>query len=114
MWIYRDGQLVVETPIVTGQVGTDTIPGAYSVWNKAENENLKGYNPRTEKEYDVPVSYWIPFDDTGQGIHDADWQANFGGTTYLERGSLGCVNTPPWIMGEVYAAIDIGMPVIVY
>lgn len=114
MWIYRDGQLVLETPIVTGQVGTDTIPGAYSVWNKAENENLKGYNPRTEKEYDVPVSYWIPFDDTGQGIHDADWQANFGGTTYLERGSLGCVNTPPWIMGEVYAAIDIGMPVIVY
>lgn len=114
MWVYLDGELAYETPIVTGQIGTDTVPGAYSIWDKEENATLRGYNPRTEKEYQQPVTYWMPFDDTGQGIHDASWQSSFGGNTYQVSGSLGCINTPPGAMAEVFNLAYEGMPVIVH
>ena len=114
MLIYRDQELVLETPIVSGQTGTDTIPGAYQVWNKESPSVLVGYNPRYEREYQQPVSYWIAFDDQAQGIHDANWQGSFGGETYRYSGSLGCINTPPSIMGQVYDLIDYGMPVIIF
>lgn len=114
MWVYLDGQLAFETPIVTGQVGTDTVPGAYAIWDKQENAELKGYNPRTQSDYVQPVKYWMPFDDTGQGIHDANWQSNFGGNTYQVSGSLGCINTPPEAMAQVFALAYEGMPVITH
>ena len=114
MFIYKDGVEVLQTPIVTGQIGTDTVPGAYSVWNKEEDAALEGYNPRSEREYVQPVSYWLAFDGTGQGIHDASWQSSFGGDTYLVSGSLGCINTPPDIMPQVYQHVELGTPVIVF
>lgn len=114
MWVYVDGEVVIETPIVTGQIGTDTVPGAYSIWNKEEDSTLTGYNPRTEKDYEQPVDFWIPFDDTGQGIHDANWQSSFGGNTYQVSGSLGCINTPPGVMADVFNAAFVGMPVIIH
>ena len=114
MWVYLDGALAFETQIVTGQIGTDTIPGAYAIWDKEENAELKGYNPRTQAEYVQPVSYWMPFDDTGQGIHDANWQSSFGGNTYQVSGSLGCINTPPDAMAQVFALAFEGMPVITH
>lgn len=114
MWVYKNGQIVVETPIVTGQIGTDTVAGAYSVWNKEEDSALTGYNPRTAAEYVQPVDYWIPFDDTGQGIHDANWQGEFGGNVYQTSGSLGCINTPPGAMVQVFAEVELGMPVIIH
>ncbi|EFR30791.1 L,D-transpeptidase family protein [Eremococcus coleocola] len=114
MFIYKDGQIVLETPIVTGRVGTDTIPGAYSVWDKQKDAVLKGYNSHTQRDYAQPVAYWMPFDTTGQGIHDASWQSSFGGDTYLNNGSLGCINTPPDAMGQVFEIVEVGTPVIVF
>ena len=114
MFIYKNGEQVLSTPIVTGRPGTNTIVGAYSAWGKQQNATLKGFNPRRNSNYEQPVDYWIPFDATGQGIHDANWQASFGGDAYLTSGSLGCINTPPGVMGQVYELVDLGMPVIVY
>lgn len=114
MYVYLNNILALETPIVSGQVGTDTVPGAYAVWNKESPSNLVGYNPRTQSDYVQPVTYWIAFDDTGQGIHDANWQSSFGGTTYQVSGSLGCINTPPGVMPQVYQLVYNGMPVIVH
>lgn len=114
MFIYVDGQQVLSTPVVTGRPGTTTVPGAYAVWNKETPSELKGFNPHTNKEYTQPVDFWIPFDDTGQGIHDANWQASFGGEAYLSSGSLGCINTPPGTMAEVFEIVQLGMPVIVF
>lgn len=114
MWIYVNGELVIETPIVSGLPGTSTVPGSYQVWFKETDSTLTGYNPNTELDYEVPVDYWIAFDDQAQGIHDASWQASFGGSAYLDGGSLGCINTPPAIMGDVFETVYIGMPVIVY
>ncbi|MBR7928365.1 peptidoglycan binding domain-containing protein [Aerococcaceae bacterium zg-ZUI334] len=114
MFIYRDWELVLSTPVVTGRVGANTVPGAYQVWNKETPSVLTGHNPITNVDYQQPVSYWIAFDDQAQGIHDANWQSTFGGQAYLSNGSLGCVNTPPSIMGQVYELVDYGMPVIIF
>ncbi|MGX7091338.1 L,D-transpeptidase family protein [Hutsoniella sourekii] len=116
MSIYKGGQLVLQTPIVSGNAGngTVTIPGAYQVWNKESPSNLRGYNPVTNVDYVQPVQYWIAFDDQAQGIHDASWQGNFGGGAYLTAGSLGCINTPPDVMGQVFELVDYGMPVMIF
>ena len=114
MLVYRDGELLLETPIVSGKYGSETIPGAYQVWNMERDAKLKGYNPHLEKDYVQPVSYWIAFDNQAQGIHDANWQSNFGGSVYQQYGSLGCINTPPGVMPQVYELIDYGWPVIVF
>lgn len=115
MFVYVDGAQVLSTPVVTGRTGTaDTIPGAYAVWDKQQDTELKGFNVHTQKDYVQPVSYWMPFDATGQGIHDANWQASFGGDAYLTAGSLGCINTPPDVMPQVFNLVEVGTPVIVF
>ncbi|MBF6978815.1 L,D-transpeptidase/peptidoglycan binding protein [Aerococcaceae bacterium zg-BR22] len=114
MFIYIDGEMVLNTPVVTGIVGSSTVPGAYQVWNMESPSVLRGFNPITNKEYQQPVSYWIAFDDQAQGIHDASWQPTFGGQAYLSNGSLGCVNTPPSVMGKVFELVYYGMPVIIF
>ena len=114
MFIYIDGQQALSTPIVTGAIGSNTIPGAYSVWNKEENAVLRGTRVQSGTDYEQPVSFWLPFDDTGQGIHDANWQSSFGGEAYLYSGSQGCINTPPDVMPRVFELVSLGMPVIVF
>lgn len=114
MFIYIDGELMLETPIVSGNVGTDTVAGTYQVWNMEVDSTLVGYNPVTEKDYEQPVDYWIAFDNQAQGIHDANWQPYFGGDAYINNGSLGCINTPPWIMPQVFELVYYGMPVLVF
>ncbi|XJS09992.1 L,D-transpeptidase family protein [Aerococcaceae bacterium WGS1372] len=114
MFIYKDYQLVLETPIVSGIVGAETVPGAYQVWNKEVDTELVGYNVITERDYVQPVNYWIAFDDNAQGIHDASWQATFGGNAYVTAGSQGCINTPPGIMGQVFGLVEYGMPVMIF
>ena len=114
MYVYIDGVAVISTPIVTGQIGTNTVQGAYAIWNMESPSELTGFNPRTGVDYVQPVSYWLAFDYTGQGIHDANWQPTFGGDAYLTNGSLGCINTPLDIMAQVYEYAYNGMPVLVF
>jgi hypothetical protein len=115
MWYYKDGKLVISTDVVTGKPSTgDATPtGVYFVWNKQRNATLKGKND-DGSNYASPVSYWMPIDYTGVGLHDAPWQPTFGGTWYKTHGSHGCVNTPPATMAKVYAAVALGTPVIVF
>lgn len=111
MWCYKDGVLIVDTPVVTGNVskGYDTPSG--SVWAidaKKQNAVLKG------EGYVQPVTYWMPFVDN-VGIHDADtWRSQYGGEIYKTSGSHGCVNTPTANAEKIFNAVEIGTPVIVY
>ncbi|MGO4928618.1 L,D-transpeptidase family protein [Fundicoccus sp. Sow4_F4] len=114
MTIYIEGEVALQTAIVTGTPGTNTVPGTYQVWNMEEESTLVGYNPRTEMDYEQPVDYWIAFDDQAQGIHDANWQSSFGGEAYLSNGSLGCINTPPGVMPDVFELVYYGMPVVIF
>ncbi|XJS10105.1 L,D-transpeptidase family protein [Aerococcaceae bacterium WGS1372] len=114
MYLYVDGQIIVETPIVSGKIGAETVPGANAVNEMLTETNLVGYNQFSKQEYSVPVGYWIRFDDKAQGIHDASWQGSFGGNAYQASGSLGCINTPISAVSTIYNNVDYGTPVIVF
>lgn len=110
MWFYQDNKLVVDTPVVTGNAkkNHDTPKGVFAVWKKERNATLVG------EDYKQPVSYWLPIDWTGVGIHDANWRPKFGGDIYKTSGSHGCINTPPDVMKKIYETISEGTPVVVY
>lgn len=115
MWFYKDGQLMVDTPVVTGDSGKDygTPTGLYCIYDLEEKAILKGEDNLTGKNYATPVDYWIPFND-GVGIHDAKWRGMFGGDIYKSNGSHGCVNTP-WDQAKIiFNNVQIGTPVVVY
>ncbi|WP_101773243.1 L,D-transpeptidase family protein [Peptostreptococcus faecalis] len=109
MWLVKDGEVMVSTPVVTGQPnrGDATPPGIYPITYKTRNATLRGPG------YASPVSFWIPFNGN-VGIHDSPWQAAYGGSRYLYAGSHGCVNTPYGKAAVIYANVEKGMPVVVH
>ncbi len=111
MWCYKDGQLIVDTPVVTGDItkeGRATPTG--SVW--AIDARVSPWTLRGA-DYETEVTYWLPFNGN-VGVHDATWRSNFGGSIYKGDGSHGCINTPYDNAEKIYAAVRIGHPVIVY
>ncbi len=110
MWVVRNGDVKVETGIISGKPSTPTVTGIFRVQSKESSRYLVGPGYRSW------VAYWIPF--WGDyGIHDANWQyrRNFSNNNaYLYYGSHGCINVNPSVMGSVFYYTYIGMPVIVY
>lgn len=113
MWYYKDGAVVISTDVVTGKPTTQTPKGVYYIWKKERNATLRGTNDDGSK-YESPVSYWMPVDWTGVGIHDSEWQPAYGGDLWKTNGSHGCVNTPPSVMAQLYNAVEVGTPVIIF
>lgn len=110
MWCYKDGQLVVKTPVITGNHGTGFDTPSGCVWA------IDGKKKDAEfKLFPVTVTYWLPFNGD-VGVHDASWktEANYTQTEYLTNGSHGCINTPLDAAEKVFNAMEIGYPVIVY
>ncbi len=109
LWVYKDGQMVVESDFVSGNVskGYGTPVGIYGITYKERDATLRG------EGYASPVSYWIPFNGN-VGMHDASWRGSFGGEIYLRGGSHGCVNLPVKKAEKIYEYVEKGEPVIVY
>ena len=110
MWFYKNGSLVVDTPVVTGnpQKNNETPSGGvWSLKGKYRNATLKG------EGYATPVDYWLPFNG-GVGIHDLQKRYYFGGSVYNGAGSHGCINTPLAAVKLIYNGIGDGTPVVVY
>lgn len=110
MWYYKDGQLLVETPVVTGNVnaGMASPEGVFCIVGKEEDAVLTG------EDYKTPVDYWMPFYE-GVGIHDADtWRTAYGGDIYLWSGSHGCINTPTAQVAVIFQNVEVGTPVVCY
>ena len=110
MWLYKDGQCIVSTPVVTGNVSAGHSTPSGSVW--AIDARMRDYT-LTGQDYNSEVSFWLPFNGD-VGIHDASWRSEFGGSIYKTRGSHGCVNTPYSAMKTIYENVKIGYPVVVY
>lgn len=114
MFFYKEGKLLVDTPVVTGNPerngGTPT--GCYSLDEKKSPAIVKGETYRKNKSGEV--TYWLPF--SGEiGIHDCgDWRERFGGQIYLKNGSKGCVNAPYEAVEAIYRNIETGTPVIIH
>jgi len=109
LWFYKDGYLVVEGDVVTGNVsiGNTTPTGIYKLYYKQKDTILKG------EGYESPVSFWMPFNN-GIGIHDASWRSEFGGEIYKNDGSHGCINSPYYVAKTVYDNINSGDTIICY
>lgn len=109
MILYKNGQKVLESDVVTGNpyLGRGTHTGAYSIKSCQRDAILRG------ADYATPVAYWMPFNG-GEGLHDASWQSSFGGQAYKTRGSHGCVNLPPSVAAQVFSYVTAGYPVLVY
>lgn len=109
LWFYLDGNVEIETPIVTGNMmrHRDTPEGVYFVYGKQKNRILRGPG------YASHVNYWMPVKG-GVGIHDALWRDEFGGDIYKKEGSHGCINLPLEAAEELYGLVEIGVPVVMY
>lgn len=107
LWYYKNGYLVVEGDVVTGNVSNDssTPTGVYKLYYKQKDTVLKGQG------YASPVSFWMPFN-MGIGLHDASWRSEFGGEIYKNDGSHGCVNAPYYVAKAVYDNIKSGDTII--
>jgi len=109
MWFYKNGSLIVQGDVVTGNVsqGHATPTGVWKLKYKVRNFVLKGPG------YASPVDVFMPFNG-GIGIHDASWRSVFGGSIYLNSGSHGCVNSPPSLAKTIFNNIDANTAVICY
>lgn len=118
MWYVQNGQVVLETDVVTGEpIPSKITPeGVYSLMWKQPNSVLVGdINPDTgEPAYRTKVKYWMQVTSSGVGFHDATWQTAFGGTLYQipGTGSHGCINMPLDQAGALFNMIEPGTPVI--
>ncbi len=109
LWLYKDGEQIVSTKLVSGSVaeGHRTPTGVYSIYAKQTDRYLTG------ADYRSFVHYWMPFLG-GYGLHDASWRSSFGGDIYLYDGSHGCVNLPSSAAKKIYNNVSVGTKVILY
>ena len=109
LWFYKNGSLVAEGDVVTGNASTNTLTpaGTYILNYKEKNATLKG------EDYASPVNYWLPFNGN-IGIHDASWRTEFGKNIYLTNGSHGCINAPYDLAYTIFNNIESGTPIVCY
>lgn len=106
MFYYREGELYLETDVVTGKNNATREEVCY-VYAKQRNRILRGPG------YESFVKYWMPVSG-GIGIHDASWRSEYGDDIYIRNGSHGCINTPLEIVEKMFEVVEIGTPCILY
>ena len=109
LYYYVDYEIVLETPVVTGNMrrGWDTPAVVCSIYGKARNRILRGAT------YATFVYYWMPV--YGNiGLHDATWRRKFGENIYMTDGSHGCINMPKDKAGELYGMVEMDTPVVLF
>ncbi|MEL7568075.1 MAG: peptidoglycan binding domain-containing protein [Dehalobacterium sp.] len=109
LWFYKDGKLITQGPIVTGNPnrGNATVTGTFMLNYKQKGATLRGAG------YTAEVKYWMPFFGN-TGIHDASWRYSFGGQIYKSNGTHGCINAPLYLAKAIFDTIEEGVPIISY
>ena len=115
LWYYVNGNLLVESDIVSGSVADkkETQTGVFALPFMESPSVLTGEEAAGSGSYSTEVQYWMPFYE-GQGLHDASWRSSFGGNIYKTSGSHGCVNLPPDVAKTIYENITLGTAIIIY
>ena len=111
LWFYDNGELVAESPVVTGLKNTmDTPEGVYFISEMIDGKYLRG------ADYTTWVYKWMRITNRGHGLHDAYWRSakEFGGNTYKWDGSHGCINLPKKFAYELYDLLNVKDCVIIY
>lgn len=117
--LYQDNEVIIKSPIVSGRPSSPSDIGLFEVYHKSFNRDLIGENYRSY--VDVMMKY-----NGGEGLHDAEYHEDengkkhgwrsfneFGGDTYLNDGSHGCINMPHDFVMNVSNYVDIGTKVLV-
>lgn len=111
LYLYQDGNLVLETDFVSGTMISSwdcvTPEGVFGLLYKTTDAVLRGEN------YNTPVKYWMPFYGN-YGMHDANWRGAFGGEIFITNGSHGCINLPTGMAEQIYQYVSKGFPVVCY
>ena len=108
LWYWQDGQVKMDTDIVTGWKNKwDTPKGVYRVLNKINGVYLIG------EDYKTWVDKWMRFWE-GYGLHDATWRNKFGDNIYARNGSHGCINLPHSFAVKLYDLVEPGDCVVIY
>ena len=108
LWYFKDGKVVLDAPVTTGKRNHETNLGVHKLTYKTKNATLRGPG------YASFVYYWMPFNSSGEGFHDATWRKEFGTMDWLEKGSHGCVNMRTEDAKFLYENIIENCPVFVY
>jgi lipoprotein-anchoring transpeptidase ErfK/SrfK len=118
LWAYQDGKVIEETPVTTGRPALPTDLGPMKVLKKDSPWKMHSPWPKGSPYWypDTVVKMVVWFTNTGEGIHDADWQrCCWGpGSQYTGNASHGCVHLPDAAESFVYHWADVGIPVVVY
>jgi lipoprotein-anchoring transpeptidase ErfK/SrfK len=123
LWAYQGGQVQIETPVTTGirgvtDYGTDF--GPMKVQHKDHPWKMHSPWPHGSPLWypDTVVQYATFFTNTGESIHDANWEADSQlgpGSQYdASTRSHGCIHVPFGDAQWMYNFADVGMLVVVY
>ena len=104
--IYKDNEVVLSTPCVTGKDSSPTTVGYHQIHSEKHHDYLEGPG------YKSYVDHFLAFHN-GEGLHDAQWRTIFGNDGYHENGSHGCVNLPHAVIEDVNNLLDTSDTVIV-
>ena len=118
LWAYENGKLVQETPVTTGRPALPTDMGPMKVLKKDSPWKMHSPWPKGSPYWypDTVVKMVVWFTNTGEGLHDADWQrCCWGpGSQYTGNASHGCIHLPDGAESFIYHWSEIGIPVVVY
>lgn len=109
MYYYENGQLMLESDVVTGNVSqkNGSPDGLYKIVYKERDATLIGENYQSDVNYFMVFAYNV-------GFHDASWRNEFGGEIYKNSGSHGCVNMPGDKAKKLYEMLQTNTPVVAY
>ena len=110
MWYYKDGEMVLDTSIVSGTATPKraTPTAVMQVLDKKTDHTMRGSYGESHADFVLNIH------ESGIHIHDSSWRDEYGDDIWLYDGSHGCINTPRSKMEALYEMVDISTPVIIY
>lgn len=119
LWAYESGKVVQDTAVTTGRPPTlATDLGPMKVLRKSSPWKMHSPWPKESPYWypDTEVRMVLWFTDTGEGLHDADWQPCCwgAGSQYGPYASHGCVHVPLSPEQFLFNWAPVGTPVVVY
>jgi hypothetical protein len=118
LWAFENGKLIKDTAVTTGRPQLPTDLGPMKVLKKDSPWKMHSPWPKGSPYWypDTMVKMVVWFTNTGEGLHDADWQSCCWGpgSQFTGNASHGCVHLPYSAEAFVYNWAEIGTPVVVY
>ncbi len=92
IYYFKDGKKMFDAPIVSGSMN-ENCGSPDGIFDIDYMEHKESGIPLVGEDYESTVTYFLQWA-YNIGFHDATWRKNkeFGGDTYLDDGSHGCIN----------------------